>query len=167
MIYDVFLALGSNLGERDENLSVAAMKISALEHTSLTGKSDIYETEPVGYTSQGRFLNMAVKIQTSLEPLQLLLKLQEIELQMGRVRTIRFGPRIIDIDILLYGDLKVDLPELTIPHVRMYERAFVLVPLRDLLPAVQLNGFEIDELIDRTADRDGVKLFKKAKGVHV
>jgi 2-amino-4-hydroxy-6-hydroxymethyldihydropteridine diphosphokinase len=90
------------------------------------------ESEPWGYAEQGRFLNMAVELDTGLAPLELLRAVKSIEKQMGRVPSVRYGPRLIDIDILKYGDVTMDTPELTLPHPRMLERDFVMVPLREL-----------------------------------
>ena len=155
-----FLALGSNLGDRKRNLTEAVREISHLGKTGLLAVSNIYETDPVGYLEQDRFLNMAVMIETCLEPVELLCKLQEIENLLKRVRGIHWGPRTIDIDILLYDDLKVNLPYLQIPHPRMLQRAFVMVPLRDIYGPGKLEGCGIDEWIGRCADKNGVKMWQ-------
>ena len=129
----VYLALGSNLGDRRGNLRAAIenMKSAGI---SVLRESPIYETEPVGYTAQRWFLNMVVEAETALFPMQLLTRAGKIERTLGRVRTIPNGPRTIDIDILLYGTAVVRTPRLEIPHPRMHERRFVLVPLADLAP---------------------------------
>lgn len=130
----VHIALGTNLGERESNLhrAIAAFPpaVTALE------RSPVYETPPWGLAKQPAFLNMVVKGETSLKPLRLLEFLKSLETSMGRVPTIRYGPRLIDLDILFYGDQVLDSPGLSIPHPRLHERAFVLVPLVDLSPAL-------------------------------
>lgn len=161
MIYNVFLSLGSNIGDRENYLSEAVSKISHVGRTMVKKVSDIYETEPVGYTEQGKFLNIAVYVETSLEPEALLKELQNIENQLKRVREITWGPRTIDIDILLYNELKVDDPDLIIPHPRMFERAFVLVPLKDIYPSGEIFGRSIHQMVTQSMDNGGVKFYKK------
>jgi 2-amino-4-hydroxy-6-hydroxymethyldihydropteridine diphosphokinase len=126
-----YLALGSNIGDREANLRAAIQSISAAAIPVLR-ESPIYETEPVGYTDQRWFLNMVVEAETTLFPMQLLMRTGRIERALGRVRTLPNGPRTIDIDILLYGNAVVRTPRLEIPHPRMQERRFVLAPLADL-----------------------------------
>jgi len=156
----VYLALGSNINDREKNLKDAVNMILQMPATSLKTVSNIYETEPVGYVEQDDFLNAALLIETGLKPVQLLEELQAIEKNLKRTREIRWGPRTIDIDILLYGNLDISLPQLEIPHPRMFERAFVLVPLRDIMPDGKVRGMIIDELLEKCGDRDGVKLYK-------
>jgi 2-amino-4-hydroxy-6-hydroxymethyldihydropteridine diphosphokinase len=129
----VYLSLGSNMGDRQENLRTAIEQLAAAEVRVLR-ESPIYETEPVGLTSQRWFLNMVVEAGTELFPMQLLTRTSKIERALGRVRTVPNGPRTIDIDILLYGKATVRSSRLEIPHPRMKERRFVLVPLADLAP---------------------------------
>ena len=129
----VYLALGSNIGDRKSNLR-AAIENMASAGIRVLRESPIYETEPVGYTAQRWFLNMVVEAETALFPLQLLTRTGKIERALGRVRTIPNGPRTIDIDILLYGTAVVRTPRLEIPHPGMHERRFVLAPLADLSP---------------------------------
>ncbi len=160
---EVYIALGSNLGDREKNLLKAVELIGSCQGVEITRVSHIYETEPVGYEEQGPFLNMVLAAGTNLEPLELLEKLQEIENSMGRKRTVRWGPRTIDLDILLYGCTEVNLPSLTLPHPRMWERAFVLVPLREICPEGILWGRALDGLIDRCPDRHGVKLYRRLR----
>ena len=131
----VYLGLGANLGDRAGQIA-RALEALAARGMRVIAVSPLYETEPWGLVDQPRFLNAACAIETDLEPLPLLDALQEIEHDMGRVRTVRYGPRPIDLDILLYGDRRVDLPRLTIPHPGMIERATVLVPLADIAPDV-------------------------------
>jgi 2-amino-4-hydroxy-6-hydroxymethyldihydropteridine diphosphokinase len=135
---EIFIALGSNLGDRCKNLARAIAAMS--EHIEISRRSDIYETPPWGIADQPRFLNQVIQGTTSLTPHQLLNFLKKIEKKLGRVRTVRNGPRVIDLDILLYGKLILDSKRLQIPHPRMHERAFVLVPLADLAPGLIIPG---------------------------
>ncbi|MDP4182690.1 MAG: 2-amino-4-hydroxy-6-hydroxymethyldihydropteridine diphosphokinase [Bacillota bacterium] len=161
MFNTVYISLGSNMGNREGNLKSALIYIEQLDDTRVIDVSKYYETEPVGYLNQGSFLNLAAKIETSLYPVDLLKMFQEIESKLKRVRDIRWGPRTIDIDILLYGDLKMDLPELIIPHPRMLERGFVLIPLKDIYKGEYILGKSINELIEKCDDKNGVKFFDK------
>ena len=128
----VFLSLGSNLGNRKARLEAAVEALQ--EHAALVQRSSIYESEPVGYPDQEPFLNMACHLTTTLPPLQLLDATQRIEIQLGRTATFKNGPRPIDIDILFYGDTSIHTERLDIPHPRISERAFVLVPLVEIAP---------------------------------
>ncbi len=128
-----FLGLGSNMGERESYLDAARQELTCSE-VRIIRVSSLYETEPVGYTDQGWFLNQVVKVETTLDPEELLSFIHEIENKLGRKRLIRWGPRVIDVDILLYENLVLDTPDLIIPHPRMYERSFVLIPLQEIAP---------------------------------
>jgi len=134
----VTLALGSNLGQRMDNLDQALKHLAS--EISILKLSSVYETPPWGVTEQPRFFNQVVKGTTSLPPHALLDFLKKIERRMGRVETVRFGPRVIDLDILLYGERIINTPRLQIPHPRMYERAFVLVPLAEIEPSLVIPG---------------------------
>ncbi|ANU15786.1 2-amino-4-hydroxy-6-hydroxymethyldihydropteridine diphosphokinase [Planococcus maritimus] len=136
MMNEAYLSLGSNLGDRKRQLQEAVRLLRANPAISNVKISSIYETAPVGYLDQGAFLNLAVRLETDLSPLDLLAVCQEVERNLQRERLVRWGPRTVDLDILLYGQEQLATDELTIPHPRMYERAFVLVPLRDLLPSL-------------------------------
>lgn len=127
-----YLSLGSNLGEREENLRDAIASLGALGE--VTAVSSLYETEPVEVVAQPWFLNCAVTLVTETMPRQLLAGVLKIEQAMGRRRTQQKGPRIIDIDILLFGSSVVDTPQLIIPHPAMHERRFVLEPLAEIAP---------------------------------
>lgn len=121
--------------------------------------SSIYETAPVGYENQDDFLNMAVKITTSLRPEELLSLTQKIEQELGRTREVRWGPRTADLDILLYNRENIETEQLVVPHPRMYERLFVLVPMSEICP-------EIGEVqINAVTDQEGVSIWKKTCGV--
>jgi 2-amino-4-hydroxy-6-hydroxymethyldihydropteridine diphosphokinase len=128
----IYLALGSNLGNRSDNLQAA---IAALPPAvRVLALSPVYETPPWGLTDQPAFLNMALKGETTLAPVELLKFLKLLETKLGRQPAVRWGPRRIDMDILFYADLVFDTPELVLPHPRLHERAFVLAPLADLAP---------------------------------
>jgi 2-amino-4-hydroxy-6-hydroxymethyldihydropteridine diphosphokinase len=136
----VYLSLGSNLGDRLANLHEAVERLRRLEGVSVERVSAAYESEPVGVTDQPRFLNLAAQISTTLDPLELLDAAKRIEREMGRQPGPRWGPRLIDIDLLLYGDASLQSPRLTLPHPEMMRRAFVLVPLAEIAPDLPLPG---------------------------
>ncbi|MDP2726216.1 MAG: 2-amino-4-hydroxy-6-hydroxymethyldihydropteridine diphosphokinase [Dehalococcoidia bacterium] len=129
---EVLLGLGTNLGDREGNLLEALRRLGA--SVLFKAVSSLYETDPVGYLDQPTFVNAVCLGETSLSPEELLGLVKSIEAQMGRKPTFRDGPRLIDIDILSYGSQVIDTAELTIPHLRMAERAFVLVPLAEIAP---------------------------------
>ena len=132
MASPIYLALGSNLGDRVANLENARKALAP--KVTLIRESPIYVTPPWGYTEQPDFLNQVIEVETLLHPIPLLHKLKEIEADMGREATFRNGPRIIDLDILFYGQEVYEGELLQIPHPRLQDRAFVLVPLNDLAP---------------------------------
>jgi 2-amino-4-hydroxy-6-hydroxymethyldihydropteridine diphosphokinase len=154
----VYLALGTNLGDRLQNLQAAldAFPPSIVQRLS----SHIYETPPWGYADQPAFLNMVVKCETGLGPESLLKRLKQIEVEGGREPNFRYGPRQIDIDILFYDDLVLESETLTIPHPRLQERAFVLVPLAEIAPMYQhpVLHKSIEELLAQV-DRTGIVRF--------
>jgi 2-amino-4-hydroxy-6-hydroxymethyldihydropteridine diphosphokinase len=153
--HEAFVALGGNLGNREATLQEALRRLNASPGVTVRRVSAVYETAPVGLTDQPAFLNMAAAVETTLDPLSLLRKLLDIELAMGRVREIRWGPRNIDLDLLLYSGVTMDAEELTLPHPRMGERAFVLVPLRDVWPDA---CFPWDEAINRMpVEQEGIR----------
>lgn len=131
----VFLALGSNMGDR-ENFLDKAVELIAENIGDVVKQSTIIETEPWGKTDQSRFLNMVIEIETDLSPDELLKECQDVEERLGRVRKDKWGERTIDVDILLYGDQKVDRSDLKIPHPLMWERDFVVEPLTEIAPDI-------------------------------
>lgn len=131
-----FVGLGSNLGEREIMIRAALEEMTRLPGTTLTRASSLYDTEPVGDTEQPNFLNAVAELETELPARQLLWNLLLIEKRLGRVRTHRWGPRSIDLDLLLYGDEVLDEPDLQVPHPGLLRRSFVLVPLVELDPLV-------------------------------
>jgi len=132
----VYLGLGSNVGDRARNIQTALEKLAAPDLRVLR-VSSLYETEPVGFTAQRWFLNLAAEAETDLFPMQLLARIAKTEQALGRVRTVPNGPRTLDIDILLYGRAVVRSTKLEIPHPRMGERRFVLAPLAELAPELR------------------------------
>jgi len=135
-----FVGIGSNLGDREGNLRRAIKLLSAEDGVDVVAVSEIRETDPVGPVEQGPFLNGAVRIETDLAPRELLERLLAVEERLGRVRRERWGPRTIDLDLLLYGDDVVDEPGLAVPHPRLHERRFALEPLADLDPGLEIPG---------------------------
>lgn len=128
----VYLALGSNLGDREENLKQAIASLAP--QMDVKARSHVYETPPWGYEEQPRFLNQVLKAQTYLQPEPLLKHIKRLEVALGRKATFHNGPRLIDIDILMYDDVVLNTSLLTLPHPRMHERGFVLLPMMDIAP---------------------------------
>lgn len=157
-IVTAYLSLGSNLGDREDNLR----KVLSLlrREMSLTAVSSVYETEPWGYTSQPAFLNMACAVETGLSPRELLELAWRMEGELGRVPSFHYGPRTMDVDILLYGDEIIETPELQIPHPHFSDRAFVLVPLAEIAPGLvhPVLGKSMSELLEEVPgkEKDGV-----------
>lgn len=145
----VYLSIGSNLGKREANC-LKAIELLSRKVGTIKRRSSMYETEPEGLKEQPQFINMAVELKTDLSPQRLLKTLKEIEKEMGRKMTIRGGPRIIDLDILLYDDLILREPELEIPHPLIHKREFVLKPLSEITPELRepLLGKTIMELLE-------------------
>lgn len=164
MNHSVLIALGSNLGDRAENLAAARHRLAKI--MTVEKVSHIYETDPWGYTEQPNFLNQALMGRTVLSVTGLLKALKQIEVEMGRAPGFRYGPRLIDLDLLFYDDLIWQTAELTIPHPRLAERAFVLVPLREIAPdwlhPVSLRT--VAELAE-AAGSEGVRLYAAQKPI--
>lgn len=154
----LFLATGSNLGDRQHNLHSALQAIRRIAEVEKV--SSIYETEPWGYTDQPAFLNQVLAATTLLSPFEVLNSIKSMEGEIGRTPTFRYGPRVIDIDILLYDDLIMDEDRLTLPHPRMTERAFVMVPLDEIAPQYIHPVFQqtIHELL-QNLDTSSARLF--------
>jgi 2-amino-4-hydroxy-6-hydroxymethyldihydropteridine diphosphokinase len=145
-----YLGLGSNMGNRHAHLEAGIAAIGRLAGTEVRRQSSLYESKPWGPVEQPDYLNMVVEISTNLPPEELLRLCKEIEKQEGRVPTERWGPRPLDIDILLYGDRRIETERLTVPHPRMWERAFVLRPLADVAPDLRgPGGKPIIEMLDQ------------------
>ncbi|MFW6438031.1 MAG: 2-amino-4-hydroxy-6-hydroxymethyldihydropteridine diphosphokinase [Armatimonadota bacterium] len=137
---DAWLGLGSNVGRRARMLAGALEALAETEGLELVEASSVYETEPVGVTEQPAFLNMVARFRCRLTPEALLDALQTVERKLKRIRTRRWGPRTIDVDLLLLGDLTIETERLTVPHPEMTKRQFVLVPLAELAPDLPLPG---------------------------
>lgn len=158
MKHTAYIALGSNIGSREEYLKKAVALLHQHPSVTVTKVSSIYETDPVGYTDQAPFLNMAAAVKTSLSPFELLDLTQHIENELGRTRNIRWGPRTADLDILLYNRENIETEQLIVPHPRMHERLFVLVPLLEIYP-------DYEGSVDHAKNQEGVRVWKQKSGV--
>ena len=151
-----YLGLGSNMGNKRENINRAVELLDTGENIIVTGLSSYYETEPVGYLDQDLFLNIVVEINTNLGPYELLDYCNNIEKELKRKRTITWGPRTIDIDILCYEGLSSREDKLSVPHPRMMERAFVMVPLYELTKDIIIDGMAIRDIM-QDLDTQGIR----------
>nr|WP_286181057.1 2-amino-4-hydroxy-6-hydroxymethyldihydropteridine diphosphokinase [Bacillus sp. ISL-37] len=161
-----YIALGSNMGDRFGYLTQAIIFLESHENITVVNTSSVYETDPVGYTDQDQFLNMVIQVKTSLEPVELLDTCLEIELKLGRKREMKWGPRTLDLDILLYNQENVETEKLTIPHPRMSERAFVILPLLEMDPNLTLPSMKepLKNCLLSIPDREGVRIWKQKNG---
>jgi 2-amino-4-hydroxy-6-hydroxymethyldihydropteridine diphosphokinase len=160
----VYLGLGSNLGDREATLCQALERLEG--GVEVARVSSLYETEPVGVVAQPWFLNLVCEGWTELPPGELLQFIRDVEDGLGRVREQRFGPRTVDIDILLYGELIMETPRLRIPHPRLHQRAFVLIPLAELAPELThpLLGLTIGQLLERLEKPEEVRCYTSRAG---
>ncbi|PFE00251.1 2-amino-4-hydroxy-6-hydroxymethyldihydropteridine diphosphokinase [Bacillus cereus] len=159
---DVYVSLGSNIGDRYAYLLEAIELLNKNPYIQVKDVSSVYETDPVGYTDQNRFLNLVIKISTNLLPQELLKITQKVEIDLGRKREIRWGPRTIDLDILLYNQENIEAENLIVPHPRMFERAFVIVPLLEINRDIKrdISRSQVDEM----KRREGVTVWKQKNG---
>lgn len=166
---NAYIALGSNIGNRENYLLHAIKKINLHPSIEVVNISSIYETDPIGYTDQAQFLNMVINVNTELTASELLRSLQEIEKQLERKREVKWGPRTLDLDILLYNHENIDAEQLIVPHPRMHERAFVLIPLYELNKDIRIPTLNksISTIIDQLQDKEGVRIWKQKNGVDV
>lgn len=153
---DCIVALGSNLGDKAENIAGAIARLEEDGAVRVESRSRNFATEPWGKTDQDWFVNACIAVTTKLSPHDLLARCKQIETEMGRVTIERWGPRIIDLDVLIYGDVVLNAPDLTLPHPHIAERAFVLAPLMDIAPDLVINGVSVRELYE-AIDRTGIR----------
>lgn len=161
-----YLSIGSNMGDRLKTFQQAIQMLDANDEIRVEELSSIYETDPVGYTNQACFLNAVIKISTTLKPEELLQTALFIESELGRKREIRWGPRTLDLDILLYNQENIETESLIVPHPRMQERAFVIIPLMELDPGITLPNVNaaLDDILNQIPDKEGVRLWKQKNG---
>jgi len=164
-----FISLGSNIGDRSNYLKRALEVLISSYPIQLVNVSSIYETDPVGYTEQELFLNMVVQINTDLSSLELLEACLETEKRLGRKREIHWGPRTIDLDILLFNDENIITERLIIPHPRMLERSFVMIPLMEISPETIISSLNmtVNGVADKLSDKEGVRIWKRKNGEDV
>ncbi|MCT8136397.1 2-amino-4-hydroxy-6-hydroxymethyldihydropteridine diphosphokinase [Anaerobacillus sp. CMMVII] len=162
----VYLSLGSNMGDRYQFLKFGLNSLKEDVNISIKKCSSIYETSPVGFIEQADFLNMVIGIETSYTPLELLKCTQAIQEKSGRKFKVRWGPRTLDLDILLYNQENIEMDGLTIPHPRMYERGFVILPLMEIAPDLYFEAVKqsIAQINQELLDKEGVRLWKNRFG---
>lgn len=166
MVNIAYLSIGSNLGDRLDIFRKAFQLFTENPHIMLVATSSFYETDPVGYADQDCFLNAVLKVETDLHPEELLHVCMQIEQTLGRKREIRWGPRTLDLDILLYNHENIETEILSVPHPRMHERAFVIVPLMEVDPDIRLPHMHapLSDLLEQIPDKEGVRLWKVKNG---
>jgi 2-amino-4-hydroxy-6-hydroxymethyldihydropteridine diphosphokinase len=155
-VAEAFIGLGANLDNPLQQVTQAISELDAIQHTRVLAASSLYRSAPVGYADQPDFINAVAKLQTGLSPRRLLDALHVIENRHGRRRSVRNAPRTLDLDLLLYGALVVGEEDLTLPHPRMHERAFVLLPLAEIAPDASLPGYPPLAQLLAQVDRSGV-----------
>ncbi|KNF09199.1 bifunctional folate synthesis protein SulD [Gottschalkia purinilytica] len=153
-----YLGIGGNIGDRKSNIEKTIELLNNNEEIKVTKISSFYETEPVGYTDQDWFMNVVVEIETTLDPYKLLEYCNYIESELKRVRLIRWGPRTIDVDVLLYEGFTSTDEKLTVPHPRMHERGFVMIPLYEIAKDIDINGKSIKDIVVDLKKEDVRKL---------
>jgi 2-amino-4-hydroxy-6-hydroxymethyldihydropteridine diphosphokinase len=157
----ILLGLGSNMGDRKQNILAAIDKMNANTQITVKKISSIYETEPYGLKNQANYLNGVVEISTNLSPEELLDACLLIEKELGRTRNVHWGPRTIDIDLLIYHNATLSLPKLILPHPYLALRRFVLVPMLNITNAVILNGCNVQQLLDVCSDDGKVEIYEE------
>ncbi|UOE94216.1 2-amino-4-hydroxy-6-hydroxymethyldihydropteridine diphosphokinase [Alkalihalobacillus sp. LMS39] len=162
----VYIGLGSNVGDRESHLRFGVSALEQDQNCKVVETSSIYETAPVGYIDQGPFLNMVVVIKTTFKADEVLSLLLNIEKRAKRSREIRWGPRTLDLDILLYNQENIKMDVLQVPHPRMAERAFVIVPLHEVNPNLYLSNKEqtVEQIYGFLPDKEGVKIWRRRNG---
>jgi 2-amino-4-hydroxy-6-hydroxymethyldihydropteridine diphosphokinase len=164
-----FIALGSNIGNRYDYLTKAIEELTTHPEIRMVNISSIYETDPVGYEDQDLFLNMVMEVMTSLRADELLDICLKLEIELGRKREFVWGPRTIDLDILLYNQENIETEKLIIPHPRMLERNFVMIPLSEIKPGIIIPNTEkpLEALIKELPNKEGVRVWKRKNGEDV
>ena len=164
-----FISIGSNIGDRFQHVKDAIQALHSHHSVSVRMVSSVYETAPVGYTDQADFLNVVIAVETQLAAQQLLEVCQQIEQQLGRVRDVRWGPRTVDLDILLYNHDNIETERLIVPHPRMHERAFVLTPLLEIAPTVAhpVTGKRYSEEAAVLDGDDDVRIWQEVNGIEL
>lgn len=159
MRHIVYIGVGSNLGNKLDQCNKAISEILKADNNKLLAKSPFFKTSPIGYTSQDWFINGVIKIETDLNPFDLLLTLKSIESKMGRKKTFKWGPRVIDLDILLYDEIEINTANLQIPHPQMHNRKFVLIPLLEIDKDLVHPSFKktIKALLEEIKEEQGVE----------
>ncbi|TQR18223.1 2-amino-4-hydroxy-6-hydroxymethyldihydropteridine diphosphokinase [Psychrobacillus vulpis] len=165
MMNIAYISIGSNIGNRFDYLVQSVNLLNDTLGIDVNRASSVYETDPVGYVDQAAFLNIVVELKTQLTPHELLMRCNEIEEELGRTREIRWGPRTVDLDILLYNEENMKTENLIIPHPRMMERGFVLIPLVELNPNLVEPGTNHSLLKFARAQKEGVRIWKTFDGV--
>lgn len=155
---EYILSVGTNLGDRKENIEKCIDSINLMPYTDVVAQSAIYETEPVGYARQENFYNIILKVESIFEPHEMLGACMGIEAAFGRQRTVRFGPRILDVDVIFAENEKIESRNLIVPHPRYHERRFVLEPLLDIFPDGMVYGRDIKPFIEKLEGQEIVKL---------
>ncbi|MFJ5625192.1 2-amino-4-hydroxy-6-hydroxymethyldihydropteridine diphosphokinase [Peribacillus loiseleuriae] len=161
-----YLSIGSNIGDRSTYIKEAILLLHEIEEVNVVQTSSLYETAPIGYLDQPQFLNAVILVSTGLGAEELLSVCQEIEQRLGRKRDIHWGPRTIDLDILLYNHENIETERLSVPHPRMMERAFVIVPLLEINPTIMLPNTDtpLNDILEKLEDKEGVQLWKQKSG---
>ena len=159
MGYIAYIGIGSNLGDKVDQCERAIFEILKVDHHKLLAKSSFFKTQPIGYASQDWFVNGVIKIETDLEPFDLLKTLKTIESKLGRVKTFQWGPRLIDLDIIFFDDREIKTEELQIPHPLLHERRFVLIPLAEIDPGLihPVLKKTVQELLENLKQDQGVE----------
>lgn len=159
MGYTAYIGIGSNAGDKVLNCETAISEILKIDQHRLLGRSSFFNTRPIGYTAQDWFVNSVIKIETDLEPIDLYRMLKTIEIRLGRKETFRGGPRVIDLDLLLFDDRRIETEELQVPHPRFHERQFVLIPLSEIDPNLihPILKKTVGELLEEIKEDQGVE----------
>lgn len=160
----ILLGLGSNLGDREKFIRSAIEKLATVQQIQIKKISSLYETEPFGLKEQAGYLNAVIEIWTTLSPRELLAKCLEIENELGRQRIVHWGPRTIDIDLLVFDDVVYTSPDLNLPHPYLALRRFVLVPLAEITDTKILQQYTAKELLAKCQDKGKVELYKSLEG---